>query len=214
MKLGLITDIHEHVPELERALAELDSRGAERICCIGDVVENGYRLHDTVAILARRQIAGVWGNHDFGLCSHPSALVSTRRGQFVGPVLDYLATYRPFLEIEDCWFSHVEPWHDLNDAMALWTFEEIPDTPEKVARSFEACVQRVIFTGHRHRWLIAGLRGIVAWDGLTPIKLEPPERFLVVVAAVCDGWCAMYDTQSCELTPIGLHRTECLSMRP
>src|SRR5437879_5298486 len=95
MKLGLITDIHEHVEHLRRALAEFDRRGVERILCIGDVVETGQQLHETVALLAERGIAGVWGNHDFGLCSHPSALVSTRRAKFAGPVLDYLATYQP-----------------------------------------------------------------------------------------------------------------------
>jgi hypothetical protein len=84
---------------------------------IGDVVERCERLHETVAVLAERKIAGVWGNHDFGLCSRPSALVSTRREGFVGPVLDYSATYQPFLEIGDCWLSHVEPWRDLNDVM-------------------------------------------------------------------------------------------------
>ena len=204
MKLGLITDIHEQVPELERALAELDRRGVDRILCIGDVVECGLRLHETVAILAQRQIAGVWGNHDFGLCSHPSALESTRRQQFTGPVLDYFATFQPSLEIEDCWLSHVEPWRDLNDVMGLWYFDGIPDTPEKAARSFDACRQRVLFTGHMHRWLVARRDGVVAWNGVDPIKLEPPERYLVVVAAVCEGWCAMYDTTSFLLTPIGL----------
>jgi len=206
VKLGLITDIHEHVPELEQALAELDRHGADRILCIGDVVERGNHLHETAAILAQRRIAGVWGNHDFGLCSHPSAMVSTRRREFVGPVLDYFATYQPFLEIEDCWFSHVEPWRDLNDVMGLWYFEGIPNTPEKVARSFDACGQRVMFTGHMHRWLVARRDGVIHWDGVSPIKLEPPERFLVVVAAVCDGWCAIYDTQTFVLTPIELHR--------
>jgi hypothetical protein len=204
VKLGLITDIHEHVPELERALAEFDRRGVERILCIGDVVERGHRLAETVAILAKRKIAGVWGNHDFGLCSHPSAQVSRRRQQFVGPVLEYFATYQPFLEIEDCWLSHVEPWRDLNDVMGLWYFDGIPDTPAKAARSFDACRQRVMFTGHMHRWLIARRDGVMPWDGATPIKLDPSERYLVVVAAVCEGWCAMYDTQSFELTPISL----------
>lgn len=204
MKLGLITDIHEYVEDLQRAFDEFDKRGVERILCIGDVVETGGRLHETVALLAARKIAGVWGNHDFGLCSHPSALVSTRREKFAGPVLDYLATYRPFLEIEDCFLSHVEPWRDLNDVMGLWYFDGFLDTPERVARSFDACKSRVMFTGHMHRWLLARRDGLIAWDGSTPICLAPPERYLVVVAAACDGWCATYDTRSSELTPVAL----------
>lgn len=204
MKLGLITDIHEHVEALQRALTELDGRNVDRVLCIGDVVETGNRLHETVALLADRQIAGVWGNHDFGLCSHPSALVSTRRDKYAGPVLDYLATYRPFLEIDDCFLSHVEPWRDLNDVMGLWYFDGFLDTPEKIARSFDACSARVMFTGHMHRWLVARREGLLEWDGSTPITLAPPDRYLVVVSAVCERWCATYDTRSHELTPIAL----------
>jgi hypothetical protein len=64
-----------------------------------------------------------------------------------------------------------------------------------------------MFTGHMHRWLIARQDGVMPWDGTTPISLPAPERYLVVVAAVCDGWCATYDTASGELTPIFLRGT-------
>src|SRR5262245_43082938 len=92
VRLGLITDIHEHVADLKLALAECDRRGVDRIICLGDVFQTGEAIHETVSLLAQRDIAGVWGNRDFGLCSHPSALVSSRRVHYVGPVLDYLAT--------------------------------------------------------------------------------------------------------------------------
>src|SRR5205823_3172643 len=111
---------------------------------------------------------------------------------------DYYATYRPFLEIEDCHFSHVEPWRDLNDIMGLWHFGE----PFESVKSFVACSKRVMFMGHLHRWRIATRQGDIDWDGISPIWLAPPERYLVVVSAVCEGWAATYDTQSGELTPI------------
>jgi predicted phosphodiesterase len=204
VKLGLVTDIHEHVPELSRALGHFDRQRVDRILCLGDVVERGTALAETVALLAARDVAGVWGNHDFGLCNHPSALVSWRRAQFAGPVLDYLATFRPSLQIEDCFFSHVEPWRDLNDVLGLWYFDGPPDTPEKAGRSFAACDARVLVTGHLHRWLVTTPQHQLAWDGRSPIHLERPERYLVVVAAVCEGWCAVYDTERCELVPIPL----------
>jgi hypothetical protein len=34
------------------------------------------------------------------------------------------------------------------------------------------------------------------------LKLTPGERYLVVVAAMCDGWCALLDTDRGELEPI------------
>lgn len=202
MRLGLITDIHEHVDDLRQALALCDRTGVDRIVCLGDLVETGRALPETVALLAARNIAGVWGNHDFGLCSHPSVLALPRRTSFAGPVLDYLATFRPSLAIDDCLMSHVEPWRDLNDLEGLWYFGGLPDVAEKAARSFDACGQRVMFTGHAHRWLIATRAGAIPWDDSTPIRLAAPERYLVVVAAVCEGKCAVYDTDTGELTPL------------
>jgi hypothetical protein len=202
LKLGLISDIHEHVTDLRLALAECDRHRVEQIICLGDVFQLGEAIHDTVALLAQRGIPGVWGNHDFGLCGHPSALASSRRVHYVGPVLDYLATFKPSLELEDCLFSHVEPWRDLNDVMGLWYLGGLPDVPEKAARSFDACSNRVMFTGHHHRWLVATREGALPWDGTTAIRLEPTQRYLVVVAAVCEGYCAIYDTRSCELSPV------------
>jgi len=202
MKLGLITDVHEHVDDLQLALDACDRCGVDRIICLGDVIQTGDAIHETVSLLAARGICGVWGNHDFGLCSHPSAAASERRAQYVGPVLDYLATYQPELEIDDCLFSHVEPWRDLNYVMGLWYLGGLPDVPEKAARSFRARSNRVMFTGHHHRWLVATPEGTLDWDGRRPIVLKPAQRFLVVVGAVCEGACAVYDTQTWELTPI------------
>jgi hypothetical protein len=204
MRLGLLTDVHEHITNLELALSECDRRGVEKVICLGDVFQTGKVIHQTVSLLAGRKVVGVWGNHDFGLCSHPSALVSSRRADYAGPVLEYLATFRPFLEIEDCLFSHVEPWRDLNDVLGLWYLGGLPDAPEKAAKSFDACAHRVMFTGHHHRWLLATREGKLAWDGIRTVKLERPDRYLVVVAAVCEGFCAVYDTQTCELLPVAL----------
>ena len=117
-------------------------------------------------------------------------------------MLDYLATFQASLEVEDCLFSHVEPWRDLNDVMGLWYLGGLPDVPAKAARSFAACANRVMFTGHHHRWLATTEEGALPWDGRMPICLEPPQRYLVVVAAVCQGNFAVYDTCSSELTPI------------
>ncbi len=202
MKLGLVTDIHEHVADLALALAQCDRHGVDRIICLGDVFETGAAIGETVALLAQRGIAGVWGNHEFGLCSHPSALVSSRRARYGGAVLDYFATFRPSLEVEDCLFSHVQPWRNLNDVMGLWDTGGMPDVPEKAARSFDACSQRVMFIGHHHRWLVTTRERVIPWDGSQAIQLQAPERYLVLVAAVCEGFCGVYDTQTGELIPV------------
>ena len=202
MKLGLITDIHECVADLEMALAQCDRHGVDEVICLGDVLSTGEAIRETVSVLAQRRIAGVWGNHDFGLCGHPSALTSSRRGKFAGPVLEYLATFQPSLEREDCFFSHVEPWRDLNDVLGLWYLGGVPDTPAKAAKSFEACRHRVMFSGHHHSWMVTTKDRVIPWDGRRAIRLDTSQRYLVIVAAVCEGSCGIYDTQTCELVPV------------
>jgi hypothetical protein len=204
MRLGLITDIHEHVADLKLALAACDRQHADRILCLGDLLEKGEALRETVALLDERGIAGVWGNHDFGLCHNPGPWV---RERYAGPVLDYLTTFRPRLELADCLFTHVEPWLDPTDVTQLWFYEGLPDTPETAARSFAASGQRVLFMGHHHRWLLTTPERSMAWDGRQPVCLRPPDRYLIAVGAVCHGSCAVYDTESHKLTPLAFRES-------
>lgn len=90
--------------------------------------------------------------------------------------------------------------------MGLWYLGGLPDVPEKAARSFDACRQRVIFTGHHHRWLLTMRDRVVSWDERSTIRLETPQRYLVVVAAVCEGFCGIYDTRTTELIPVAFRQ--------
>jgi hypothetical protein len=201
MRIGILADIHEEVELLARALERLRQEQVDRIVVLGDVFCTGQRLAATVELLRPANPLGVWGNHDFGLCCEPEPSV---REMYAGPVLDFMATLQPRLELDGCLFSHVEPWLDPTDLAQLWYFDGPPDTPEKVARSLNAWPQRVLFIGHMHRWLIATPAGRLDWDGDRPMTLAPSDRFLVVIAAVCDGWCAVFDTATSELVPCKL----------
>ena len=59
MKLGLITDIHEHVEHLQTALDSFRSANVERIVMIGDVVEMTTRLEETCRLLTDADAGGV-----------------------------------------------------------------------------------------------------------------------------------------------------------
>lgn len=78
------------------------------------------------------------------------------------------------------------------------------ETAEGLAGSFAVTGHRILFAGHFHRWLAATPIGLTAWDGNGPIELRLEERYLVVVAAVCDGWCAVLDTARNDLVPFQL----------
>lgn len=200
MKIGLVADIHEDVEGLALALARLREEAVDRMVVLGDVFETGRRIAETVPLLADAGAVGVWGNHDLGLCHEPGEWA---RSRYAGPVLDYMRTLRPRLELNGCLFSHGLPCWDPTDP-AIYYLGDRPETTEGLSACFAAAPQRVTFVGHFHRWLLATPEGCLDWDGSKPVVLEPGQRYLVVVAAIVDGWCAVFDTTNGRLVPCRL----------
>lgn len=197
MKLGLITDIHEQVEPLRRALDVLHREQVDQIVMIGDVCETGERLAETCALLAAAGAIGVWGNHDFGVCQEPDV---DWRPPYPAEALRYLATLQPRLELAGMLFTHVEPWLDTSSVEGLWYYDGIPDTVEKLERIFAAGPHCLMFAGHYHRWLQATPAGLKAWRGETPVRLTG-DRYFVVIGALCEGRFATLDTESRWLVP-------------
>ena len=204
MKLGILTDIHEEHDYLRRALTLLRREGADRLLVVGDVCATHTDLEETVALLDDAGAVGVWGNHDFGLCGDNPT--DEDRLRFSDRLLTFMGRLRPRLEVEGCLFTHVEPWLDPEKIEDLWYFDGPPETPEQVARIFAAVPNRVMFVGHYHRWLLVTPEGIQPWAGESPIVLEVGNRHLVAINAVCQGKCAVYDTETSLLTPFDLER--------
>jgi predicted phosphodiesterase len=201
MKLGLITDIHERVELLQLAIQYFRQQEVDQIVVIGDVFEMGERIAETCQLLADAKVIGVWGNHDFGLCVEPDDCL---RATYGSGVLDYMTSLRPRLEISGYLFQHVEPWLNAAELMDLWYFEGMPDSAAKLSRIFESAPNRIFFAGHYHRWLLATPEELTKWAGEQPIRLESPNRYFVAIGALCDRWCAVFDTNSLELAPFRL----------
>ncbi len=199
MLLGLLTDIHEAVEELARACELFRQLGVQQVVSLGDACDTFTpinRADATVELLRSVGAVGVWGNHDFGFCNDPPIEV---RARATPTTLKFLGTMTPKLVIDDCHFSHVEPWLDATKVEDLWYF----DGPARsAARSFAAVSERVVFCGHFHRWLALNEAGPIDWHGDAPLNLAKPTRYLIVVAPVVSGWCATYDTNSGMLTPL------------
>jgi hypothetical protein len=200
MRLGILADIHEQTRQLRSAIAVLQEHGADRFVVLGDVFEMGKRIEETVDLLRQVEAVGVWGNHDVGLCFDPDDRVCERYG---AAVLGFMGGLQPRLEIDGCLFTHVEPWLDPHKIEDLWYLGGPPDSPEKLARSFAAVPHRVLFVGHLHRWLLGTPGGPLPWRGEGPVRLDIRTRYLVVVHAVWDGKCALFDTETNELVPFG-----------
>jgi hypothetical protein len=200
MKLGLITDIHEHTDYLRAALDQLRSEGVDQIVVIGDVFRMGERLEETCRLLSEARAVGVWGNHDFGLSFEPGTDIQDKYGT---AVIGFMTSLKPRLEIDGCYFAHIEPWLNAEDLCDLWYFDGLPDNPEKLVRIFEAVPNRLMFAGHYHTWLLATPDGIDAWTGENPVSLADG-RFFIVVDALCEGSFATFDTESSQFVPFSL----------
>lgn len=197
MKLGLVTDIHEHVEYLQTALDRFQIESVDQVVVIGDVFRIGDRIEETCQLLKEANTIGVWGNHDFGLCVDPNEEFRTKYGN---DVVDFMTSLKPRLDVAECHFTHVEPWLDPEDVTDLWYFEGPPDEPSKLDRIFKAVPNRIMFGGHYHSWLMATPDGIEDWSGEQRINLTEG-RFFVVIGAICEGRYAIFDTKSSELVP-------------
>jgi hypothetical protein len=201
MRLGLLADIHEAVEPLREALALFRQHGVDQVVHLGDICGMHRRLDETVALLQEAGAIGVWGNHDFGLCQR---IDGETRQRFSPVVLRYMGSLQPTLSVEDILCSHIEPWLDANDLVQLWYFEGPPDTAVKLARSFDAVPERLLLSGHMHRWFLGTPQGPCEWDGTSRIRLAPPARYLLILHAVVLGHCAIYDSATFEFTPFRL----------
>jgi hypothetical protein len=197
MRVGILADIHEDVEALERGLGLLRREGVDRVVVLGDLFFSGQRIVETADLLCGAGAVGVWGNHDLGLCHQPSPHL---RARFPGRVFDFLQTLGPRLEVAGCLFSHGLPQWDATDPIVYY-LGDWPESPAGLAGTFAASGCRVTFVGHFHRWLLATPEGVLPWGGTEAVGLAPARRYLVVVAAVCEGWCAVYDTASGQLVP-------------
>ena len=202
MRIGIVADIHEEVEPLRQALAEFRRRNVDVVVSLGDACDTygpGGRTAEVVALLRAANAVGVWGNHDVGLCFDVPERLNREAGS---EVLNFMAGMQPQLVVAGCRFSHVEPWLDARRVEDLWYFNGPPDTLEKVARSFAAVPERHLFVGHFHRWLVMTPSGRIDWNGESSLAMEEETRYLVVVAPVLSGWCAIFDTSTSRLVPV------------
>jgi hypothetical protein len=197
MRIGILADIHGEVANLRNALMVLHRHRVDKIIVLGDVIESTRNAAETVSLLRAHNVDGVWGNHELGLCLEPSPEM---RVQYSEPVVDFFSSLRARFELNDLLFSHNIPSRDPSNPEIYYVGAE-PHEEGALQESFDAFRHRIMFIGHFHRWLAATPRGCLPWDGSTPIELESGKRYLIVVHAVADGHCAVFDCATDRLTP-------------
>ncbi len=202
MRIGIVTDIHDAVAPLARALALLREQGADQIVTMGDAFDS-LGEGDAAPVIARMLheagAIGVWGNHDVGLTHDVTDEIRRKADP---ALLAFTSGLQGRLIHAGVHFSHMEPWKDPRNVAELWAFDGIPRTTEKLKRSFDVVAERLFFMGHFHTWHVHREDGARTWDLRSPFRLEAPHRYAVIIGAVDNGWCALYDTDREELTAI------------
>jgi len=195
VRLGLLADIHEAVEPLRAAVGELRARKVDSFVMLGDVLDHGERVDETVALLSALPGLGVWGNHDFGLCGeiHPSV-----RGRFSPSVFEYFSRLRPSVVLEGVRFQHIDPHLDPEQFADLWSFPTPAERLEGLAR----CSEARLFAGHLHGWGVYTPERQIPWDGEDVFRYRVNHRYLTIVHAVVNGWCAVFDSDHDVLEPI------------
>src|SRR5262245_34147003 len=126
MRLGLVTDVHNHAAELAAALASFRDRGVDRVITLGDTCDafgRGDGAGEVASLLDECSAVGVWGNHDFTLCRNVPAAV---RGRYPPLALAVMGRMEPRLVVGDCHFSHKESSVDPYDVDQLWDISDRP----------------------------------------------------------------------------------------
>ena len=69
---AVISDIHGNAVALRAALDDIDSKGIERIVCLGDIIGYGPDPLECVDLVRERCEWSLMGNHDFGVLYEPT----------------------------------------------------------------------------------------------------------------------------------------------
>lgn len=144
VRIGIFSDVHGNIEELQQALYLLESLNVDAIVCAGDLVDKGPGS-DAVVALMSRDIPYVQDNHDakasFGWLDD-RALLSTE-------AIHYLRTLPLELTCEwagkTVYMSHCNPWQD----SSVYVYRSRPLILfEQIASAVDA---DVIVMGHTHQ---------------------------------------------------------------
>lgn len=156
MRVAVLSDIHGNLEALEAVLADAQTRGYDRLLCLGDVV--GYGADPEACIRRIREVvwrtygkdAVVMGNHDEATANgvddgfNPAAREAVRwtRDHISAESLAWLKGLPMVLETSGLLLVHASP-HKPGEWIYVTTYDDALD-------AFLAFHQRIAFIGHSH----------------------------------------------------------------
>ena len=167
MPTAVISDIHGNVTALKRVLEDIESRGIEKIVCLGDIVGYGPDPLECLDLVQEKCAWALMGNHDFGVLYEPTNFNATAeaaafwtRQQFDAEPdqaererrYAYLSSLK-VRQVEDLCEDgtdvlavHASPRRPINEYIFP---DDVNDAPDKIDAIFDR-VQKVALVGHTH----------------------------------------------------------------
>ncbi|KHK01598.1 Ser/Thr protein phosphatase family [Desulfovibrio sp. TomC] len=189
MLLAAIADIHGNLEALTAVLADCKACQADLVVSLGDNIGYGPDPQAVLAVLAKRNIASVRGNHEWAAVDpsrrgtfNPQALEALlRTRELLGPHdLARIANYPTSLVAAGCRLVHGLPPNDTT----AYLFEAGETT---LRRAFLRTPEPVSLVGHTHMLEGATLRGreVDRFElDIGDNPLDPAARHIVNVGAV------------------------------
>ncbi|MFH1047465.1 MAG: metallophosphoesterase family protein [Patescibacteria group bacterium] len=190
MKMAFISDIHGNLTALETVLADIKSRGADEIICLGDVVGYGPHPQECLRIVRENCTVAVLGNHDAAVIDPAKHLPEMGRHAQLGmeytlPRLDdddraYLRELPTRLHLPDFGLCLAHGSFVKDD---VWTYVE---NEHLIKEEFAGMPENghLNFCGHTHVPLVFGERTGLH-DRLTDrMPFDANERFVINVGSV------------------------------
>ncbi|RMD65156.1 MAG: metallophosphoesterase [Planctomycetota bacterium] len=167
MATALISDIHGNAEALRAVLADIESRGIERIVCLGDIVGYGPEPLACVDMVRQRCQWALIGNHDFAVLYEPTnfnpaaeASAYWTRAQFENePDADLRSSRYAFLNAlrvrvvetppggaEPLLAVHGSPRRPINEYIFP---DDVLNAKEKMKQIFER-IEHAAIVGHTH----------------------------------------------------------------
>lgn len=180
MNLGVISDVHADRVALERALSLLVDRGADKIVCLGDVVEKGPDGDGTIEVLRDWLIPAVRGNHDDNAVRH-AALEPALRGSEPPLSARSLAWLDGLPDVREYhWLGQtILLAHGTPTCRNTYVFPE--QVPKRLKRTLRAAQFDVLLLGHTHR----------------PMRMRYGDLWICNPGSVCKG--RARDSHTCGL---------------
>jgi len=206
-KIGLLADSHSDLEGLETGVALLRERGADGLVHLGDICDSLRLdlLEAFIRVIHKHGICAVKGNNDFSLENLLQGSPPELREE-ADPRLAFLRALPMKIVRNPLCFAHSLPFDFLR------AFYEPIDlgSVHRARDVFQTTPHGILFCGHSHRSVLFRASGDrVLREHLPvhrPVHLDPADRYIHVTGAVCEGECALFDTESWVLERIRIPR--------